>query len=280
MGLPLWKPRDIEQEQQQHEEYIKHQEDIDEDSWSIFPHQLVQNVYNNNNNNRRPSTSRHPVNNNPRHLTPVSSSIPTATSSQLRRSRITRRHSMLTSSLMDRRRSSRVHQLPGPTTSTSPPVRSELDRRLQQRINEKEDLLEQLQVTVSLLDEFLTARADLGSNFMSLPAFITEDLPAVLQSAASLAAMAPSVLSSFIPPTQNTTNEVTTLHEMVDRLLQIPPYSTRIHNVETNIISAHRRIREQLSLLGTSSIPSPIIRPSLENRPSLLDYHQESNSSL
>lgn len=175
MGLPLWKPRDIEQEQHQHEEYIKHQEDIDEDSWSIFPHQLVQNVYNNSNNSRRPSTSRHPVNNNPRHLIPVSSSIPTATSSsQLRRSRITRRHSMLTSSLMDRRRSSRVHQLPGPTTSTSPPVRSELDRRLQQRINEKEDLLEQLQVTVSLLDEFLTARADLGSNFMSLPAFITE----------------------------------------------------------------------------------------------------------
>lgn len=164
MGLPLWKPRDIEQEHE-HEEYIKHQEDIeDEDSWSIFPHQLIQNVY-----NRRP-TSRNSVNTNSRHISPISSSIPVAANSpQLRRSRIARRQSMLTSSLMDRRRSSRVHQLPS-TSSSSPPVRSELDRRLQQRMNEKEDLLEQLQVTVSLLDQFLSASTDR----MTLPSVITE----------------------------------------------------------------------------------------------------------
>lgn len=153
MGLPLWKPRDIEQEHE-HEEYIKHQEDIeDEDSWSIFPHQLVQNVY-----NRRP-TSRHSVNTNTRQLSPVPSSTPVAAnSSHLRRSRIARRQSMLTSSLMDRRRTSRVHPLP--STSSSPPVRGELDRRLQQRMNEKEDLLEQLQSTVTLLDQLLSTGTD------------------------------------------------------------------------------------------------------------------------
>jgi hypothetical protein len=86
--------------------------------------------------------------------------------------------------------------------------------------------------------------------------------------------MAPSVLSSSSSNTNtsqqqtsqqqhnnNNNNEATTLHEMVDRLLQIPPYSIRIHNVENNIITAHRRIREQLGLLGTSTMPSPIIRP-------------------
>lgn len=192
---------------------------------------------------------------------------------------------------MDRRRSSRVHHLPGTSStsasSSSPPVRSELDRRLQQRINEKEDLLEQLQVTVSLLDQFISARAALGSDLMALPSFITEDLPAVLESAASLAAMAPTVLSfPFTSQHNNNNNEVSTLHEMVDRLLQIPPYATRINNVESNIISAHRRIREQLSLLGTSNIPSPIrmtgtSSPLLEGgngRPSFLNFLDSSIS--
>jgi hypothetical protein len=51
---------------------------------------------------------------------------------------------------------------------------------------------------------------------------------------------------------------------MVDRLLQIPPYSIRIHNVETSIISTHRRIREQLGLLSNNStipLPPPLTRP-------------------
>lgn len=178
MGLPLWKPRDIEQEQrrrrnQPNEEYIKHQEDVDEEVWSVFHPQLVYNT-------RRPSrhaVNNNTINNNSRHISPVASSLTS------RRARISRRHSMLTSSLMDRRRGSRVHQLPttsntitNTNTNTSPTVRSELDRRLQQRIHEKEDLLEQLQVTVSLLDEFLTARTELGPNFMTLPAFITEGI--------------------------------------------------------------------------------------------------------
>lgn len=195
MGLPLWKPKDLEEEIDQ-EESIRQQEDAeDEESWSIFPHQLLHdnvythinntNIHRQSNNNEITTTLRSSVNNNNnhshshshshRHLSPVSSSIPIiANSSSLRRSRIARRHSMLTSSLMDRRRSSRVHHLPGTSSTSSPPVRSELDRRLQQRINEKEDLLEQLQVTVSLLDQFISARAALGSDLMTLPSFITE----------------------------------------------------------------------------------------------------------
>lgn len=206
MGLPLWKPKDLEEKEIDQEESIKRQrqeeeEAEDEDSWSIFPHQFLHdNVYTHINNTHihrqspNEPTLRNSVNNNinshshnhsHRHLSPVSSSIPiVAYSSSLRRSRIARRHSMLTSSLLDRRRSSRVHHLPGTystsssssSSSPSPPIRSELDRRLQQRINEKEDLLEQLQVTVSLLDQFISARAALGSDLMALPSFITEGI--------------------------------------------------------------------------------------------------------
>lgn len=108
------------------------------------------------------------------------------------------------------------------------------------------------------------------------------DLPAVLESAASLAATAPSVLSSLPHNSSNSSNnEVSTLHEMVDRLLQIPPYSIRIHNVETSIISAHRRIREQLGLLGNqSSIPlPPIIRPVTNSSSSTTNNASNNNNT-
>ncbi|OAD05414.1 hypothetical protein MUCCIDRAFT_155880 [Mucor lusitanicus CBS 277.49] len=243
--------------------------------WSIFPHQL-----HNHGNIRRPSRASN-NHHHPHHL--VSR---TASNVQPRVSRIARRRSMLTSSLLDRRRDSRIHQLPGTVTtatlssssntstsasppssssssssssaSASPPMRSELNRHLHQRITEKEDLLEQLRVTVSLLDQFLSARAALGGD-MSLPSFITEDLPAVLESASSLAAMSPSLLTSSTSTVTDVTanNEVTTLQEMVDRLLQIPPYSVRIQYIEQSIIVAHRRIREQLSVLGSSSVGLP-----------------------
>lgn len=92
--------------------------------------------------------------------------------------------------------------------------------------------------------------------------------------------MAPTVLSPSLQQNHNM-NEVTTLSEMVDRLLQIPPYSTRIHNVESNIITAHRRIREQLGLLGTTNIPLPI-RPSntIDTRPSFINFLEAHSSSI
>lgn len=181
----MYKPRDEGHVSEKH-----HAKDIMEDEfWSILPHQL----HGSGINHRRPASSRIQNNNNYQHnLVNRNSS-----NSQPRVNRIARRRSMLTSSLLDRRRDSRIHQLPSTfttvtlssssssspssentatsasSTSTSPPMRSELDRRLHQRITEKEDLLEQLRVTVSLLDQFLSARAALGRD-MSLPSFITE----------------------------------------------------------------------------------------------------------
>lgn len=77
--------------------------------------------------------------------------------------------------------------------------------------------------------------------------------------------MSPSSLTSSSSTVTDATanNEVTTLQEMVDRLLQIPPYSVRIQYIEQSIISAHRRIREQLSVLGSSvGLPQNVVTPS------------------
>jgi hypothetical protein len=186
MGLPMYKPRDEEHVSEKHQA-----KDIMEDEfWSVLPHQL----HGSGINHRRPANSRIQNSNNYQHN--LVNRNPS--NAQPRVNRIARRRSMLTSSLLDRRRDSRVHQLPSTFTtvtlsssssssspssdntitstssiSTSPPMRSELDRRLHQRITEKEDLLEQLRVTVSLLDQFLSARAALGRD-MNLPSFITE----------------------------------------------------------------------------------------------------------
>ncbi|KAI9473940.1 MAG: hypothetical protein EXX96DRAFT_579940 [Benjaminiella poitrasii] len=264
MGLPLYKPRkdseNISQKTRQQQLPECNLEDRDE-LWPALPHRLIQNAFNHNRRSSlRPSSANNHFN------TPFSSSPFSNNNNSINnrntqtilfqprmRSRISRRHSMLTSSLMDRRRASRVHQSPGAVTipsSTSPPFASELDRQLQQRINEKEDLLEQLRATISLIDQFLLTSASPGSFLMSLPSFITEDLPMVIESASSLAAMIPTVLSS-VSPTSNisSADEPTTLSGMIDRLLQIPPYSTRINSIESNIISAHRRLREHLSAL-------------------------------
>ncbi|CEP14490.1 hypothetical protein [Parasitella parasitica] len=260
MGLPLYKPKgdDVIFEKNQAKDAI------DDEFW-ITP--LRQS--HNHGNSRRPSHRSSNSNHNS-HLSVNRS----ASNTQPRVGRIARRRSMLNSSFLDRRRDARVPPLPGSGTilsvssitsaETSPPLRSELDRRLHQRITEKEDLLEQLRITGSLLDQFLSARAALGRD-TSLPSFITEDLPAVLESASSIAAMSPSLLATTSPAVtdETTNNEITTLQEMVDRLLRIPPYSVRIQYIEQGILSAHRRIREQLSVLGSSSsgIPQNAVTP-------------------
>lgn len=168
MGLPLYKPKEDRKE-----ETTKHQqaEDIEhEEFWSTVPQQLIQNAYYH---TRRPASRQ-------QHRTPtnyLSTRLAQSAFFQPRMRSRSRRPSLLTSSLMDRRRSSRVHPLPSTSStssSSSPPVRDELDRRLQQRIDEKEDILQQLRATVTLLDEFLSARAALGYEMMALPSFITE----------------------------------------------------------------------------------------------------------
>ncbi|KAI8993676.1 hypothetical protein BDB01DRAFT_832462 [Pilobolus umbonatus] len=243
MGIPLYKPKQL------YTEFVKHDaSEEEEDPWSIFPPQ-----------HSYPVAYEHSRTQDNHHNNSFNTYTSASTTSQLRR-RMTRRHSMLTSSLMDRRRSTRAHH----SAVTSHPIRNRLDRRLQQRIHEKEDLLEQLELTVSLLDQFLSARTTLGDDMLPLPPFMIRDLPAVLETAASLAALTQSSLSSHSGSTNSTSNDnnpshdTTTLHDMVEILLQVPPYSTRILSIENSIVSAHQRIREQLNLLGSSfNIPSP-----------------------
>lgn len=223
MGIPLYKPK--------HSSECVKQDISETEEWSMFPpHSNYRQEHYHHNNS-------------------FTSYLSASNNTTLRRSRMSRRHSMLTSSLMDRRRNSRTH-----SSVTSLPMRSRLDRRLQQRIQEKEDLLEQLELTVSLLDQFISARMTLGDDMIPLPPFMIRDLPAVLETAASLAALTQSSLNN----TQQHPSDTTTLHDMVELLLQVPPYSTRIVFIENSIISSHQRIREQLSQLGSSfNIPSP-----------------------
>lgn len=102
------------------------------------------------------------------------------------------------------------------------------------------------------------------------------DLPTVLASATSLAAMTTSALTSSSSGTNSSdnNNEVLTVQQLVERFLRIPPYSTRIYHIENSIVIAHRRIREQLSQLGSEvMLPSP---PS----PQLPSSTSDSNPSI
>lgn len=91
------------------------------------------------------------------------------------------------------------------------------------------------------------------------------DLPAVLASASSLAAMTPSDLTSLSTTTtipsgiQNSSsnNESLSVQHLVERFIRIPPYSTRIYHLENSIVIAHRRIRQQLSILGSEAPELP-----------------------
>jgi hypothetical protein len=103
------------------------------------------------------------------------------------------------------------------------------------------------------------------------------DLPAILQSATISVGLAPQPESTSTSSSSSNTNN-TTIQEMVDRLLQIPPYSAQVYTVENNIISAYRRIREQLGLLDSSVIiPSP---PPLSHRSPPSNPFRSSDISL
>ncbi|ORZ02389.1 hypothetical protein BCR43DRAFT_559344 [Syncephalastrum racemosum] len=114
-----------------------------------------------------------------------------------------------------------------------------LDRMVHQRLTEKEDLLNQLEFTVSLLDQFLTARSALGSDFMAIPSFITEELPSVLATAASMASLNGSSQRS---------------QDRVDQVLQSQPYANRMQRLDSGIATAHQRIQDQLCELNRSSL--------------------------
>lgn len=192
MGIPLYKPKESSKDENRAKSL--HQpppEREEEDFWLLSPVQINQTV-NNSNSRRSPNNRRFTITN--YHVAPISSSSAFThrnnnnanhTTNRIR-TRISRRHNLLTSPLMDRRRSSRVHSIHDTSPSSlttptslsslvaSPSIRNELDRRLQSRITEKEELLDQLRVTVSLLDQFISARAALGSDMLTLPSLITE----------------------------------------------------------------------------------------------------------
>ncbi|KAF7730282.1 hypothetical protein EC973_002525 [Apophysomyces ossiformis] len=157
---------------------------------------------------------------------------------------------------------------------------SELDRRVQSRLNEKEDLLGHLERTVHLLDQFLSARSALGSDIVAMPSFLLQVLDSSALSlsssmnttgASNSTSSSSSSSSSMDPPryasssssssssSSHNNNNNPSLQDMVNRLLQIPPYSTRLHLLESNIASAHRRIREQLASLGVSTIEPQVL---------------------
>ncbi|KAI8062780.1 uncharacterized protein B0P05DRAFT_556021 [Gilbertella persicaria] len=254
MGLPLWRPRDLKEDIEPiiHKPHHATLND-DNDIRVNIPHQLMHNIHNGYRRSR-PSFSSSPSSSSSSSPSPSSFSSSSSSSSQRSGSRLFQ--PLVTRSRLERRRQMLERLRAQHSSSTSPPIRSELDRRLQQRISEKEDLLEQLTATVNLLDQFLSARTALGSDFAEL--FITQDLPAVLESASSLAALVPAAIGNNSTTLSSENTENNTLQEMVNRLLQIPPYSARIQNVELNIISTHRRIQEQLDQLSsTVSLSSP-----------------------
>lgn len=122
------------------------------------------------------------------------------------------------------------------------------------------------------------------------------DLPAVLASASSLAAMTPSTFTPSTPPLpidHSVNLEQLSMPQLVERFIRYPPYSNRMFDIENSLVSAHQRIRDQLSQLGSEvDLPSPpspylpsphylsppqVASPS-ENNPSITIEHVSPNS--
>ncbi|CDH54202.1 predicted protein [Lichtheimia corymbifera JMRC:FSU:9682] len=142
----------------------------------------------------------------------------------------------------------------------------DLDRLVQQRFDEKEDLLCQLEFTASLLDQFLSARSALGADSnMTLPSFITDELPSILSTAANLTmetynqSSSSSLPSSRVDHSNMTEAQLT--REFADHLLHLPPYSTRLQILEGDIQSVHRRIMDQLGMLGSTDMLQRVQSP-------------------
>ncbi|KAI8333356.1 hypothetical protein BC941DRAFT_434497 [Chlamydoabsidia padenii] len=155
----------------------------------------------------------------------------------------------------------------------------EADRQMEKRFEEKRELLDQLKVTASLLDQFLSM-SDSTSQGSTIPPFITDDLIAVLTAtSASLAttgrlSSSPSsqsstttTSSSSSPPSSATIrprrhinyrslrsihshNNDTTLTGLVDAMIRSPPHAARWADLESDIASIHQRVIDQLILLG------------------------------
>ncbi|KAI8381382.1 uncharacterized protein BYT42DRAFT_566337 [Radiomyces spectabilis] len=192
-----------------------------------------------------------------------------------------------TSDFAVRHRSRALHVAPQLT-----PESSDLDRQFHMRFTEKQNLLDQLEITATLLDQFLCARSAHGSDNTALPSFLTEDLPTVLGTAVNLTSssvtnrMPPLSLtgssSSSLSPASSTTtdssqSDASPLQNVTDHILHTI-YTTRLHYLETSILTAHRRIRDQLALIN-SSVPIAALESSQNPSSSTASTYASSSSS-
>ncbi|KAG1467309.1 hypothetical protein G6F56_004481 [Rhizopus delemar] len=134
-----------------------------------------------------------------------------------------------------------------PRPTPSPENNSEVEERLELFLSEKKDLLEHLQETSLFLEQYLSVITLTG----------TDDFSSILEPASSLASLSASeLISSFssLNPDYHGLPDI-------ESMLNTPPYSTEIRELETCILSAHRRIRQQLSLFlsirPSSTAPTP-----------------------
>ncbi|CAO3595093.1 unnamed protein product [Absidia cylindrospora] len=161
----------------------------------------------------------------------------------------------------------------------TPRQQIEIESQIQQRFNEKQELLDQLKITISLLDQFLSIR-EISGQHLALPPFITDDLLAILTATSTTLTSTNNTDSNIMAnlPTMNDTNyshtlppsspshsiptmplrsydrpdNDTSLTRLVDRMIGSPPHASRWADLESNIASTHRRVCEQLDRLGTS----------------------------
>ncbi|RCH80267.1 hypothetical protein CU098_007091 [Rhizopus stolonifer] len=128
-----------------------------------------------------------------------------------------------------------------PRPTPSPENNSEVEERLELFLSEKKDLLEHLQETSLFLEQYLSVITLTGTDGISLSEFVSQ---------------ASELISSFssLNPDYHGLPDI-------ESMLNTPPYSTEIRELETCILSAHRRIRQQLSLFlsirPSSTAPTP-----------------------
>lgn len=257
MGLPYWRPRE-ERRTRNSSERLRHGTDQRLDSLRT---------------SLRSSSRSHPLSGNPTSHRRTRTTTLGARRAEMLPRRIRRRHNEV------------VEEAVAPV--------DDLDRLVQQRFDEKEDLLCQLEFTASLLDQFLSARSALGvDSNMTLPSFITDgkyikfyiifnltkgfwiELPSILSTAANLTMETYNQSSSSsLPPARvdhSNMTEAQLTREFADHLLHLPPYSTRLQILESDIQAVHRRILDQLGMLGSTDMLQRVQSPapaSIGNRP-------------
>ncbi|CAO3599167.1 unnamed protein product [Absidia cylindrospora] len=121
-----------------------------------------------------------------------------------------------------------------------------------QRLNEKQELLDQLNITTSLLDQFLSIRDMSGQENTTLPPFIADDLMAILTATSA------TLSSTSIPPSSNNNSSYDrspTSNNALSPSMTENVTTSRLADLESSIVLAHHRVSDRLNLLGATSPP-------------------------